>query len=541
MTYDSLKFNKTNILWVDDFSNSLNRNQLESGTYRFVIDETICVDTISIDIVDSSKLEIDSVVTSNNICFGDSLGLIEVFADTEVIDSMSFNWTHDTLLNSHIASSLPNGVYQLKISNNDFCSITYNLTINSNDPITIQSSSKDDHCNDSVGELNYQIITSLDTNELKYSFNGERCNSLDFNDLSKGEYVFTVEDLNGCLFEKLDTLKQVSTIPLSLSVKNNCFLDNSILKVNSLDSNVVITDAKYFINGALRYGNEVEHQFENIGINQVKVIAFSESGCVDSISKEIMINSNSEAIFNDSIEICGFQTIQLNNQSLNIVNSTWLVNNSIISQVENPKVKFDKYGTNSVSLIVKNEFGCIDTFTRGNAVVVKPVPRLNMKISSEFLVFPENYIEVTLTELSDSNRYYIEGDEMSSKKIFFNNTGIFSICSRVISNFNCEAIACKEVLVYDKPQILIPNAFTPNNDGVNDFFEVENININEFNIEIFDRWGQTVFFSNDVNFKWSGEVNVESKSKNDTYFYKIEYLDIFNAKSYKEGTVTILK
>lgn len=56
-------------------------------------------------------------------------------------------------------------------------------------------------------------------------------------------------------------------------------------------------------------------------------------------------------------------------------------------------------------------------------------------------------------------------------------------------------------------KLLIPNAFTPNGDGVNDIYYVENSNFSEFEFSIFDRWGNQLFYSIEPNFRWNGEIN----------------------------------
>jgi gliding motility-associated-like protein len=69
---------------------------------------------------------------------------------------------------------------------------------------------------------------------------------------------------------------------------------------------------------------------------------------------------------------------------------------------------------------------------------------------------------------------------------------------------------CRDTVVVpimvNGPSIFIPNVFTPNNDGANDFFEIYgNKNaLRYLDVKIFDRWGEKVFESNDLNFKWDG-------------------------------------
>jgi gliding motility-associated-like protein len=55
--------------------------------------------------------------------------------------------------------------------------------------------------------------------------------------------------------------------------------------------------------------------------------------------------------------------------------------------------------------------------------------------------------------------------------------------------------------------VYVPNAFTPNNDGLNDAFRVEGVDPRDFRLEIFDRWGERVFYSEDPAVPWIGDVD----------------------------------
>lgn len=66
--------------------------------------------------------------------------------------------------------------------------------------------------------------------------------------------------------------------------------------------------------------------------------------------------------------------------------------------------------------------------------------------------------------------------------------------------------------------IFIPNAFTPNNDGLNDLFEINGQDLVSFEIKIFNRWGQMVFFNTDINESWDGTFK-EAYQETGTYVY----------------------
>lgn len=71
-------------------------------------------------------------------------------------------------------------------------------------------------------------------------------------------------------------------------------------------------------------------------------------------------------------------------------------------------------------------------------------------------------------------------------------------------------------------ELFVPNTFTPNNDGLNDLFEVKGMGIEKFVIRIYNRWGNMVFESLDINHSWDGTFEGE-KAMLGVYTYKIWY------------------
>ena len=100
---------------------------------------------------------------------------------------------------------------------------------------------------------------------------------------------------------------------------------------------------------------------------------------------------------------------------------------------------------------------------------------------------------------------------------------------------------------YIKPceyKILMPNAFTPNDDGLNDVFCIpegylEQIDDNDFEVYIYDRWGEVVFASNRKDFRWNGEVRGRLL-RNYTYTYLIKYTSASGIPGMIKGNVIVL-
>lgn len=90
-------------------------------------------------------------------------------------------------------------------------------------------------------------------------------------------------------------------------------------------------------------------------------------------------------------------------------------------------------------------------------------------------------------------------------------------------------------------EISIPNIFTPNSDNENDFFQLINVqNISELDLVILNRWGNVVFESSDIDFKWNGSVlNNGAECSDGTYFYKITAKDLNGEEVLKHGFVQL--
>ena len=93
------------------------------------------------------------------------------------------------------------------------------------------------------------------------------------------------------------------------------------------------------------------------------------------------------------------------------------------------------------------------------------------------------------------------------------------------------------VLVNLVDGLTIPNVFTPNGDGVNDVFTIDGKAITDFNLTIVNRWGNTIFESNDINTSWDGTAD-GTPCLDGTYFYIIKAKSTSNDYN-KHGHVTL--
>ncbi|KJS06830.1 MAG: hypothetical protein VR77_03160, partial [Flavobacteriales bacterium BRH_c54] len=100
------------------------------------------------------------------------------------------------------------------------------------------------------------------------------------------------------------------------------------------------------------------------------------------------------------------------------------------------------------------------------------------------------------------------------------------------------------VVVEGSSPLIIPNVFTPNQDGVNDGFNFSGGCLNAVNKKIYNRWGQLLFESNQIAEEWNGRMTSGEEAPEGTYFYifTISLIEDGNeiTKIFK-GTVTLLR
>lgn len=112
----------------------------------------------------------------------------------------------------------------------------------------------------------------------------------------------------------------------------------------------------------------------------------------------------------------------------------------------------------------------------------------------------------------------------------------------VTNTFNCSVICHYQVQVNGLyGDIFVPNVFTPNGDGNNDVFKVLGKNIKLLNLAIFDRWGEKVFESADINAGWDGTYRGKIAPPG-VYVYMLQYLGgIDTHASEMKGSITLLR
>lgn len=193
---------------------------------------------------------------------------------------------------------------------------------------------------------------------------------------------------------------------------------------------------------------------------------------------------------------------------------------------------------------VRAENSCMVTECTSVTIHVKTNPKAEFE-SSLSASCKGITVELTNKSVNADSYFWSSGNGVSSSQE--NENYLFEYKSEnTISLISINNNGCKDTFSLvqniapfsDYLDVRLPNMFTPNNDGVNDRYKVNvKADVSEcFNINIFNRWGQTLFTSSDPTFEWDGKTCSGSKSPSGVYFYIIEIKDII----YK-GSITLLE
>ncbi len=292
------------------------------------------------------------------------------------------------------------------------------------------------------------------------------------------------------------------------------------------------------------------HTYTNPGIFNVNLTVTSDSGCVSDTMIPVEVYPLPDVDFSaDVVEGC--QPLPVNFTDLSIVNVGYTINwwlwdfgDGTTSSVQNPFHIYDTAGVFHVTLQAKTSNGCSVTYTDSSLVTVHPKPAAGFSVSPWHaeIIYPR--IEYTDLSSGATIWQYDFGDSTSSSLQhpvhLYDSVGTYEVRQIVTTSFGCKDTAFFTVYIDPSFTFYIPNAFTPNADGNNDFFYGSGIGITGYEMRIFNRWGEQVFSSFNENEKWNGMLANGMRAVQDVYVYAFRVTDIYGDPHTYRGRFTVL-
>ena len=250
-------------------------------------------------------------------------------------------------------------------------------------------------------------------------------------------------------------------------------------------------------------------------------------------------------------EIANFDILNMTDTTM-VQSVIWNVSNGFTSSNIDTLHSSDlTAGLYDIQLIVTSPQGCIDSTTFNNFLTVHPQPVSLFKFSPN-PVYMFN-TQVNFTNYSTGAESFIWNIEQGSpafsqlenpSTLFPDGqTGEYIVSLEVTSEFGCKDTLIQKVVVMPEVIIYAPNTFTPDNDEHNQNWgiHIEGIDVSDFNLLIFNRWGEIIWESNDPSATWDGSYN-GSIIPQGTYSWIIRAKDLLNDGKYEfNGYINILR
>lgn len=225
----------------------------------------------------------------------------------------------------------------------------------------------------------------------------------------------------------------------------------------------------------------------------------------------------------------------------------WSLGDNAVDSIPQPVHIYTEAGSYDVKLTVTTPEGCISSQFIPEAVNVfaLPVAAFTADPPRISILHPEiNFINNTqggdYWSWDFGDGYGTSNYE--NPKYVYKDSGTYNIMLIAQTTKGCVDTTYGEVIIDGDFTIYIPNAFTPNDDGHNDFFNVYGIGIRDINLFIFNRWGEQVFKTDNLSKGWDGRMGKNNKpSPEDVYVYLVKLIDFEGKKREFSGSVSLIR
>ncbi|MES2138141.1 MAG: PKD domain-containing protein [Bacteroidota bacterium] len=373
--------------------------------------------------------------------------------------------------------------------------------------------------------------------------------------------VLTVTSDSGCvsIFSKNNYISVYASPSAQFSTADVCDGTNvQFSYLSTIPANDTIQNIIWNFGDGSSLSNieNTSHLYAAAGIYTVELLVGSNTGCADTVSKIINVNPKPVVNFtaNDTVgcePLCiYFQSSSTPSASISLawdLGDGSPVNNSQIFEYcySNDSIYAANYF--NVTLTATSDSGCISTLSKNNYITVYPSTNASFTVQPAITSITDPLISITNLSTGANYWNWSFGDTVTSAVVApfshtYADTGTYTITLITSTQYNCVDTAYHTVIIEPDFKFYIPSAFTPDGDGINDSFTGKGIFIFDYKMSIFDRWGNLIFFSDNISKPWNGRANRGGDiAEADIYVYVVKVID-FNKKEHNySGTVTLLR
>jgi len=283
--------------------------------------------------------------------------------------------------------------------------------------------------------------------------------------------------------------------------------------------------------------------YPDTGIYVVRLIVNKGGTCQDSISKLVKIYPTFHVAFDDTGYYCPGAAIQFRDISVATIKPVlywqWSFGDSSMSSDQHPLHTYVDGGTYNVVLVSGNIKGCRDTALR-RVVIDNFYPFAGNDtaiVKGESIIFNAQ----GGVQYSWSPADGLGSTDIANPRGYYPEVGRYSYTVQVESIYGCRGQAQINVDVVDQASFCVPNAFTPNGDGLNDIFRAKSVGFSAIKyLKVYNRFGELVYVTDRIEDGWDGTYN-HKQADIGVYFWHIVYIDRYGKDAFMKGDVTLLR
>ncbi len=285
------------------------------------------------------------------------------------------------------------------------------------------------------------------------------------------------------------------------------------------------------------------------GVYTVEVVVTAE-GCERDFESEVEVLFDPSVAF-DGGPLSGCPPLPISfanySQTETVASYTWYFGDGGTSNAVEPSHVYTVPGEYTVTLEMSTAGFCVqDLATTQTAFIeVLPTPTAGFSITPSLVDILEPVVQVEDLSSGATQHYYNFGDGGSSNEpngtYIFQGAGVFNVTQTVINEYGCTSTAQGEVGV-NGTLFYAPNSFTPDNDGINDVWIPTSTGLAAYMCQVYNRWGDVVFETDDPSVGWQGNVRGGAHYAPDgVYLYEVYLEDQLRIPFTYSGRIQLLR
>ncbi len=471
-------------------------------------------------------------------CKNETIGQIKTSGGWEWDSPLQFSINNGPWQADSTFSNLPVGNYVVKIKDATGCrdSVTQNI-IQLFPDLQQQLGISPASCSGNPdGSIN--ITASGGNSPYLYSVDGgiNFVSTSQFN-LVQGNYQVMVSDNNGC------TVLQAAALPLNDTVYLVKSADGTICESKSWQFAISTNAAEVSWSPIATLNNPVAFNPIATPPATTRYYVTAKSGiCVRTDSINVFVDPAPVADAGPDTSICFGGSIKLQAQGGNFYKwfpSSFLSSNASASPVASPTA------TIYYMLNVGDNNGCVSLHP--DTIKISVVPAVKLFAGNDTVAAVNQPLQLNAVQVSNSGplsyswspAYGLNDPYIASPVAKLDRDMVYTVTGR--TQLGCLGTDQVKIKTYKGPEIYVPNAFSPNNDGLNDVLKAITAGIKTLKyFNVYDRWGKMIFSTSNSIIGWDGKIK-GIPSSTGTYVWFAEAVDYLGNTIQRKGTVIVLQ